>query len=304
MPVDDFGIRAEIIVDPVSVFNRMNPSQWYEQFLLRTAEMIQIQVTNMFAGKDPKKDDLPWELAFERVVEFLGDVNPKWGELLRERHPTILDKQYLVGEVLRGELYVQLTPFQEGVDQHLIAALKEKYDIRRTPLSFELPRQDGTLRHVRTKKEMLIGYEYWFALYKTPHMHCSGLAYVNQYHCPVRANSLAKLMYPISQTPIRLGEDEIRNLSMVAGTDESARILGTYANSLPAVTKLGEHLLFDKCPSRIERIEMTTKEIIQANSINNVVKHTFSCLGVNITPNVSKMEKNVYADLELPTDRR
>lgn len=301
MPVDDFGFRADIIVDPISVFNRMNPGQWYEQYINRGAEMIRKRVQAMFAVK---QSNYPWEEAYNLIKGYLTDINPKWGELVDETHSSAYLKQNLVSEVINDGMYVQMLPFQEGVDQNLIRLLRDKYDIQKTPVSFNVPQRDGTKKRIRTKKPICIGSEYWYSLYKMPHMRCSGIGYVNQYHSPVRASALAKLQYPFSQTPIRLGEDEIRNIVMTAGEEVAARILGTYANSSPAVNKLAEHLMFDPHPSQLDHIEMTTEEIIGTNSIIGVTKHIFSCFGVDIAPNTKRMENNVYADLELPTDKR
>ena len=47
---------------------------------------------------------------------------------------------------------------------------------------------------------------------------------------------------------------------------------------------------------------MNTDEIIKSNSIGNVVKHTFSCMGVNITHDTRKMDTDVFDGLDLPEE--
>lgn len=182
---------------------------------------------------------------------------------------------------------IQITPFQKGIDTAFIRKMIKKYNITKTPVTFTVTR-DGVDKTIVTKKPVLIGAEYWYLLYKTPKVKCSGVGYVNQYHSPVHASNLAKMQYAFSQTPIRLGEDEIRNLTLVAGSETAARILGLYANSHDAVTCLSEHLMFDKRPSNIEKIEMSTQDIVKTNSIMGVTKHIFASFGVDITPSSSQ----------------
>ena len=40
MPVDEYGVRADLVMTPASVINRMNPSQMYEQFWNRVALQV------------------------------------------------------------------------------------------------------------------------------------------------------------------------------------------------------------------------------------------------------------------------
>ena len=174
-------------------------------------------------------------------------------------------------------------PFTDGVDEKLIMKLKEKYNIDKTVVSFGLPDKDGNVRWVTTKRPVCIAPNYWFCLYIIPHVRSCGLGYVSQYYSPVRSSALAKLQSPISQTPIRIGEDEIRNITMVSGSENAARILGMYGNSKPAINMLSEHMLFSPSPSNLNEIAMPTSEMISTNSIVGVLKHVFAVTGVKMT---------------------
>ena len=50
MPVDDYGIRADIIMNSSAVFNRMNPSQWIEQDVNRTDYFVIENMKKMSAN--------------------------------------------------------------------------------------------------------------------------------------------------------------------------------------------------------------------------------------------------------------
>jgi hypothetical protein len=81
-----------------------------------------------------------------------------------------------------------------------------------------------------------------------------------------------------------MGEDEIRNLTMVAGPETSTRVLGEYANNTDAVNCLTKHLLTDPEPGKLKSIEMPLSEIIEGNKMVNVQKHIIGAFGVDLTP--------------------
>lgn len=286
MPVDDFGIRAEIIMNSSAVFNRMNTSQWLEQDVNRADHFV----------LETMKQLPPLE-AFNYLIGYLKFVNPKWGELVERTHPTEGLKKELVQECFTKGIYKQVSPFQKGTDQHFTLELHKRYPHPKTPVVFSVYDSNGIKHTIRTRKPVSIGDEYVYLLYKTPHLSSAGVAYVNQFHTPIRPSTYGRLQYPFSQTPIRLGEDEGRNITMVAGAPTMARIIGMYANSSQAVDCLEQHLISDPQPSKLEEIEMSTKEIVASNSIIGVAKHIFSCLGINIAP-----EQTQHEDLlmELP----
>lgn len=287
MPTDDYGIRADIIMNSSAVFNRMNTSQWTEQDVNRTDYFV----INHMKTLQPLA-------AFEYLAQYLSFVNPKWGELCRKIHSTDTLKTGLVQEVLeKGIIYKQVSPFQTGIDEHFTLELGKRYPHGKTPVTFSVYDNQGVKHTVRTINPVCIGDEYIYLLYKTPHLASAGVAYVNQFHTPIRPSTYGRLQYPFSQTPIRLGEDEGRNITMVAGAKTMARILGMYANSSKAVNNMEEHLINDAQPSKLIHTDMDTEEIVSTNSIIGVAKHTFSCLGIDIAPSKDKIEE---FSMELP----
>ena len=271
--------------------NRMNPGQQYEQFFNRGSELIRQRVEKMIRSVPQGSE--PYEQAYNLVIEWVSDVHPNWGQLVDQTNQG--DKRAFVEEVIRDGIYLQITPFLKGIDQNLVLKLAEKYNIDKSRVTYGVTDENGDVKIVTSKKPIMIGSEYIYLLYKMPHIRCPGVGYVNQYHTPIRAGALAKAQYPFSQTPIRLGEDEIRNIIATAGPDVAAHLLGTYANSFQAVECLANHLLFDKNPSKLKKIEMPLSDIINTNSIVGVTKHIFACAGINITPSPEEI-KELLAD--------
>ena len=291
MAKDEEGMVAEVVIDPISVFNRMNPSQWIEQFFNRGSELVQMRVKEMI--ESAPVGHKPWAQAYQYIIEYITDVHENWGKLVDGNNKG--DKRAFVEEVIRDGIYLQITPFQKGIDQNLILKLAEKYNIRKSPVTYTIKDIHGNDQVVTTTYPVMIGQEYFYLLYKMPHVRCPGIGYVNQYHTPIRASNMTKIQYPFSQTPIRLGEDEIRNITAVAGPNTAAHILGAYANSAPAVECMANHLLFDESPSQLQEIEVSVPEIIKTNSIVGVTKHIFSCMGIDITPTPDKLQ-TILAD--------
>jgi len=294
MPIDEDGFKADIIADSVTVFNRMNFGQQFEQFINRGAELVRRRAIDLVKSDNYSPQSI--EQAFALVYEYLHDINPNWADLVAKQHSSTPAKQKLLEEIERDCIYIQISPFQENISPELILKLSEKYNIRKTKVTWTYTDSSGEQVTVTSKKPVMIGSEYFYTLYKMPHMRCTSIGYVNQYHSPVRASALAKLQDPHHPTPIRLGEDEKRNLEMVA-PEAPEHIIGVYANSTNAVNNLGRHLLFDKCPSQLEKVDLTTAEIIKDNSIVGVMKHMFSSMGVDVTPDLPVMPEKEYNDL-------
>ena len=231
-----------------------------------------------------KNGDVDYDKHYNYLVGYLRDINYKWADELDRIHSTTAKRKELIEETIANKgPYIQLMPFTDGVDENLVIKLKEKYKIDKSPVTFGLPDKDGNVRWVTTRRPVCIAPNYWFCLYIIPHIRSCGLGYVSQYYSPVRSSALAKLQSPISQTPIRMGEDEIRNISMVSGSENAARILCMYGNSKVAVNKLAEHMLFSKSPSKLDHIDMSTADMISTNSIIGVLKHVLAVTGVKMT---------------------
>ena len=273
---DEQGMEVQIVIDPVSVINRMNPSQSIEQFLNRGSELIRMRVAEMI------KNDTNYDEAYDLIIDWLKDVHYNWGELVDKDN--CHDKKSFVLECVDDHIYLQINPAQKGIDDKMILNLAKKWNIGKSRLTYKVPDENGNLKTATTRRPVMVGAEYFYLLYKMPHVRAAGIGYVNQNRTPIRSSSATKALYPFSQTPIRLGEDEIRNLVAASGAEVAARLLGTYANSQIAVDKLASHLLFDERPSELRRVEIPIEEIINTNSIVGVTKHIFSCMGIDINP--------------------
>ena len=274
MPVDDYGLRADIIISPESVFNRMNPAQQFEQFYNRAASIVHQRLVDGELGND--------NAAVDYILEFLTDIRPIYGEFIREQLATEELRMDFLDEVKDTGIYMVIPPYTNGVGPKHVLFIAEKYDIRETPVSFNTTFADGTTETIRTINPVAIGSKYLMLLGKIPLSMMSSveMGYVNQFGTPAKPHSKnTKSQHIYGLTPIRYGEDEICMLTMCVGADTVARFVGTTANSPEAINMVGKELLTAKKPSALRRIKMSTKAIIKLNVNIGIYTHMLGVAG-------------------------
>ena len=280
MPTDDFGITADIVIDPQSVPNRMNPSQEYETGINRISVFVQRQAIQL---RKTQGDTA----AMDYVLDYIREIHPAYADMIvsprahnnPEYFLDTIEKAELNGDV---GIYLMIPPFLKTIGPELIQRLAEKYHVQGSPVTFYPLDKDGNPYRSRTKCEVNIGAKYMYLLYKVPHAKAPGVAYINQFKVPVKPSQHARLMSLIGQTPLRIGEDETRIGTMCAGADAVVRLMGLHANSFESVKLMCNTLLRAKDTNRIERIDVTTKQIQQTNNIIGVSKHMMSTMGINM----------------------
>lgn len=310
MPIDDFGMRVHLIIDPTTILNRMNSGQSYVQDLSRCNQFMRWRIEHMVQGGDPRigftrmlptgvqtpiippvADDVNCNTPFDLLMNYFHDVNPNYAELiLRDVIKTEQDKIDLINYVIHRGIYLVIPPFLKHLGPVWMLELERKYPAPTTSLILTTIRRDGRKKIDRTRIPICVGAKYIYCLYKIPHLKAAGPAYINQHKTPIHPSTHAKLQYPIAQTPLRHGEDEIRNQVMAVGSPATARMMALYANSSEGVDMLMRELITSPHPTQLDRVNMTTRELIETNNINRTMQHLFSTFGVNILQQVGPGE--------------
>lgn len=273
MPVNDFGVRADICIAPEALINRMNLGQVYEQFLNCLIYGVMQDIKQM--------DELE---AFNYLIEFLNDVNPDYADTIKKIMTTDTKKRALIQEIIRTEQIIIVVPsFLDTLTPEWSIMMSEKYQIKSTPVEYNLYDGEGKfIRRVRTLKSFFIGKKYLYCLCKIPHARSCAMTYVNQYGIPIRIKAKrAKAGYPVGLTPIRVGEDETRNLVMTVGRGVASRILALYANSPEGTSKMVEELLTTDYPTRLSWVNMTDEQLANSNQTLKIYRHMMSTVGVD-----------------------
>lgn len=301
MPIDAYGHRADIIMDPLSVFNRMNPGQMYEQTVTRFNWFIERRLKLMLEGQDIRQpiilnsahggtitlppvdaEQVKATTPYQLLMEYLTDINYKYAESIAMATPTVADQNALVDAAISQGIQLILPPYCEHVGMEWIKMLAKKYPAPKTPIQYILHKRNGETKVVTTKEAISVGSKYLMLLYRMPKVKAAGPGYISQHKTPIHPNKQAKLLYPVSQTPLRLGEDELRGLLMAVGPAQAARLMGLYANSDIGLNELMKALLTMDKPTQLERIDISTKELIQTNNIIGLTHHMFATVGVQI----------------------
>jgi hypothetical protein len=102
MPVDEQGFRADVVVHPGSVVARMNPGQLYEQFINRCSEFVRRKLEKVY----PTNPDL----AFDLLMDYFGDINPNYRDLVLSVRNTQEERHLLIRECIEDKIYINCPP--------------------------------------------------------------------------------------------------------------------------------------------------------------------------------------------------
>jgi hypothetical protein len=288
MPVNEYGVRADIVICPMTPTNRMNFGQLYEQFI-GILQYAVIRECKQYYKTDPLR-------AYDKILEFFYDVNTEYGKLCEQAHRTDKSKISLVDELIGlGYLPVVCPPGLSNIGPDWVLEMRDKYNAFPTPVSYNQTDAEGNvIRRVTTIRPIYIGPVYRYILCKNPHVRASGMSYVNQMSVPITIKRTdVKHQHPIGIVPIRIGEDEVRNLIMTVGP-MAYRIISLYANAPAATRIMGRQLLTAKKPSNIKWINVSEQELNSMNVMTQVTKHMLATCGIdaeNVVVDKESMKK-------------
>ena len=217
MPVDDHGVRADIIMTPASEINRMNPAQMYEQFWNRAGlNVIRIAKQKWLnAGPDEQKNWMEdklfksnWKQIYNYILGFFKDFRPAYAKFIDECHTDDRLRMEFVAGCLEEGLYL-INGFRTPNTPEEILKVAEKYHVEKTPITYRVQNKEtGEWKTVRSRNPMLIGSKYLMVLGKIPGSAISAVAvgHVSQHRTPIKPKSKhIKSQNVIGLTPQKFG---------------------------------------------------------------------------------------------------
>lgn len=275
MPIDDYGFRADIVIDPASVFARMNIGQIYEQAINRTSEFVRRDLAATYQSGDKVQ-------AWAKLVEYYTIINPNYAALVCQTFNSEPQMEKHLIDCIKNGIFLHVPPGLDTIGMDLIATLLDRYNIPESPVVFTQRDEDGNIIGTfRTKNDVCIGSKYLYLLCKIPDPSSPGIAHVNQYNTPMKSPPSDRLRHPIRRAPIRFGEDEGRiSLMDLENPEEHVRLMCLQANSQKGVELLIERLLTDPYPTRINRIDISNTDLLNSNTINLMFKHQMATIGL------------------------
>lgn len=287
LPVDEYGFRADAIITPEAIPNRMIPSSLYEVHITRCDEFVRARISQLMNGNIPSDIDVSLFTlpitpdksgAWNYFYEYMTTINANIGSILDQVCFNDTLKYEQLVDVVDNGIYHIIPPYLESISDKFILELDKKFHTPEGTVKFTMLDAFGYPKE-HTRSGVSIGSKYMYLLCKIPHLKSSGVAYTNQYKTPIQTSKEQKSRYPISQTPLRMGEDEVRNLIMAVGAAPVLRLMGIYANSTDGVQAMCRALLTADKPSAIARVNLSTEYVVNTNNIVAMVQHMFATIG-------------------------
>ena len=249
--VGDPDRRVEIIINSLSVINRLNPSQLFELELNFMADEMVKLLSRTVEGKGY---DEAWN-EYCRFMGFLGDESAEQilVEMDGDESEVKRTRVEFLKEIIEGKehLYICQPPFFGNISLEQIQQIYRYYT----------ENHEGIFRKMELEgkdEPAIIGDVYYMKMKHEPagkfqarsarHLSISGI--------PTRNTRFVKGYNDHhSSTPIRMGEQEIEGLYISKHPNEVSRFLRMYSTDEFARRKLIDHLLKDD-PFNIGEIEI------------------------------------------------
>ncbi len=292
MPHDEYGNYADVMIPYVSAPQRLSLSQFDEQFLTSLGRIIQSKACHL--------DD---QAAYQFILKVVNDIRPVMRELIEQQCPTLAEQTEFVNTVRTEGMYWIIAPYSTYITPEKCLEIAKKYGYKESKITFNNTLSNGQKVPVTLDEPGCIGSKYIMILGKLPEKMCSAVnsAYLSQFGLPLKpSNYNIKLQNPINITPIRYGESEVMLDGGMLGMEPMARTLSLYSNSFDGGQVLTNTLLTSPEPTQIQRVNVSTKELTERNTVIKLFKHQCGLVGYDFTPEVklSEEEKRQYSLLD------
>ncbi|ALN97837.1 hypothetical protein Bp8pS_158 [Bacillus phage vB_BpuM-BpSp] len=249
------------------VFNRLNPSQLIEQELNWISKHIRKYIEE---EQDLSKKE-------EILLDYLQVVNKEETEIMKEyiSHLDNNQKEEFFNELVEKGIPICQKPFFDNVGLDELFALYEKYD------DIDYFNCEGITT------PLIIGELYFLRLKHEPQSKFSArsTSFMNLRNLPAKSKSYKENKELHSKTPVRLGNMEISNLSLVNDMEPIMNMLNSYSNNKTNRRELITQLLtgnpFDP------EIEYTDME----SNTSKILKALMTGLGLKIEDTNSDEEE-------------
>lgn len=276
MPVDDFGNRADVIMDGDSTIKRMNIGRVYEQYLNATGRHVRNEVGRMVAGAMPTDD------IFNYLKSYYAIASPIYlNDHILELENEFGFKENHIQQVLASPVVpLYLPPNSPNIGDRQIHDLMQAFPIPMSPVTYR--GNSGNL--VRTADCHLIASMYIIMLEKIgAEWAAVGAAKRQHFGLLAKLTNADKNSRPWRGQPVRMiGESEARLFSAYAGPEVTAELL-EIPNSPAASQSIVKNILLAEKPTNIPRV--LDRNVVPKGSSRSVqfVKNILGCAGIQFT---------------------
>ena len=290
MPVDQWGIRADVIMDPLSIWGRMNPGRFFEMYVNAAGHDVRHKLAAMF-GMEPGDKDAEKKLvkfqkenpdkfkeAMDYLVGYYSIVVPAQAQWFKDGAYK-MPFTYHMSKVIEEWPVLHFPPNNDAQAIDFVDALEmdERYRPHHGPVTFK----DHRGIFVTTKRNVRIASLYFILLEKTGDDWTSvSSGKVQLFGVLAQVSGVDKYATPTRRNPTRItGEAEIRILEACVDGEAVAEQMDR--NNNPATHKhITEQLLMAEKPTDIDNIVDRSKLPFGGMKALKMVKHLLECAGI------------------------
>lgn len=275
MPVNEIGVRADIIMDDKSPYKRTIMGKHQEIYINAALDKVLYDVREMV--KDGK--DESYLSAYDHLLGFYKIVSPKYYQLFLDNE---IDKIKHVKEFTNGNDSIWL-PADNPVDYMEVVDLLQKYYPPCLGKVTYKSRYSDEL--ITSKSDILIGGCYVILLDKIATENAAvSSAKTQHFGVPSKLNKNNKYQSPARDQPTKtIAEDESRLLEAVVGGKETAELLDQTNNPEVHKTILRSIYTAEK-PSGLSVLVDRNIQPTGHGNIQNMVNNVLQCAGITFNP--------------------
>lgn len=280
MPVDENGIRADVVVYGRGMVARINPSQSNEQLINHTTATCERMIKDTLASGFSKE---AMGVAKDIILNYYSLVCPELYDVMSKANANAVE-EHLEYVYTKG-IYLLIRADNNTITEESMLRLIQSPFYQPTPVKYTTP--EG--KEFVTNTDVVIGDMQYMVLSKSDvkPFGCSGTR--RQHHAlPAVVNKSTKFSDPTKVQACRhMGESEHRQLSAWVGADTIANHVD-YTNNPLSHEKVVKTIVMAKDPSNIK--QLIDRNIIPVGNGRPIafLKHINQCFNIKITEKEAK----------------
>jgi len=248
MPVNEFGERADVVLNPLGIINRLNPSQMYEQEINFLSDNIQRECKKLWDINTEESIDEMTELFFD----YINSANEVQHDFMVDYYNE-LDEDETVEfweDIFEDGIFIHQSPFFNNITFDQLGELYKKYP-QFKPYSMSV----GGKKIIQP---LIMGDLYFLKLKHEPKSKFSARSssYVNLKNIPSKSTRFKLHQSLYTKTPVRIGEMELTNLFLTNDIKNVIRLMSQYSINQEDRQEVIKHLLTDDI-FNLEKIPQT-----------------------------------------------
>ena len=240
-------VIVDVIANPLSCPNRLNPFQWIEIELNHDACMLVERLKSMNTNEE-RWNTLKKFLSFFNERKYLTQLKEYYESL------DVIEQDEFWESVYEDGIFINYPPMWE--DLPALDKLNELHKI------FDFPRHQLYIRkfgrEIKIMRETMVGYKFVIKLKQDSEKNFSARATgsLSQQGLPEKSNKVRTNELLYSTTPITIGRDENNNLAAGVETFMLCKMHLMYRNSPFARRALGKKLYGKRNPLKMKKFEI------------------------------------------------